>query len=209
MHNQRTMSAPFKFIYLASQSPRRRQLLDQIGVAYQLLLPDRNENIEALEEERSREAPRDYAHRVARLKLDAARKRLLKRKLPEAPILCSDTTVALGRRILGKPADPDAARAALKALSGRTHRVLTAVCVSSGRHNLVAMNESKVRFAELSDLAINRYVESGEPQGKAGSYAIQSQAAQWVQHIEGSYSGIMGLPLCETAQLLRQAGVLF
>jgi septum formation protein len=200
---------PFKFIYLASQSPRRRQLLDQIGVKYQLLLPDRNENIEQLEEERSHETPREYVHRVARLKLDAARRRLAKRKLPEAPILCSDTTVCLGRKIFGKPASPDAARAALRALSGRTHRVLTGVCVSSGPHNLFALSESKVRFSELSDLAINRYVESGEPEGKAGSYAIQSQAGQWVQRIEGSYSGIMGLPLFETAHLLRQAGVQF
>jgi septum formation protein len=203
------MPGPHTFIYLASQSPRRRQLLEQIGVAYRPLLPDPAEDIELLEQPRSREAPRDYVHRVTRLKLDAARARLARRKLAVAPILCSDTTVALGRRILGKPADPEAAREALHALSGRTHRVLTAVCVSSGPHHLFALNESKVRFAALSDVAIQRYVDSGEPQGKAGSYAIQSQAAQWVQHIEGSYSGIMGLPLFETAQLLRQAGVLF
>ena len=129
------------------------------------------------------------------------------RHLPDAPILCSDTTVALGRRILGKPADADAARTTLRLLSGRTHRVITAVAVAAGRRQRLAVSVSRVRFALLPEHVIERYVASGEPFGKAGAYAIQSSLAAWVAHIEGSYSGIMGLPLFETAQLLRQAGL--
>lgn len=197
------------FIYLASQSPRRRQLLAQIGVKHELLLPDRMENAERLEEERSGELPADYVRRVTRLKLDAARKRLAKRGLPEAPILTSDTTVAIGRRILGKPADAQQAAEMLAALSGRSHRVLTAVAVSSGRSTLLEMSVSKVRFAELSAQDIQRYIDTGEPFGKAGAYGIQGPAAVFIAHIEGSYSGIMGLPLHETATLLRRARVMF
>lgn len=197
------------FIYLASQSPRRRQLLEQIGVKHELLLPDRMENAERLEEERSGELPADYVRRVTRLKLDAARKRLIKRGLPEAPILTSDTTVAIGRRILGKPADAQQAAEILAALSGRSHRVLTAVAVSSGRSTLLEMSVSKVRFAELSAQDIQRYINTGEPFGKAGAYGIQGPAAVFIAHIEGSYSGIMGLPLHETATLLRRARVMF
>lgn len=197
------------FIYLASQSPRRRQLLEQIGVKHELLLPDRTENAEQLEEERSGELPADYVRRVTRLKLDAARKRLARRGLPEAPILTSDTTVAIGRRILGKPADAQQAAEMLAALSGRSHRVLTAVAVSSGRSTLLEMNVSKVRFAELSAQDIQRYIDTGEPFGKAGAYGIQGPAAVFIAHIEGSYSGIMGLPLHETATLLRRARVVF
>ena len=197
------------FIYLASQSPRRRQLLEQIGVKHELLLPDRMENAERLEEERSGELPADYVRRVTRLKLDAARKRLAKRGLPEAPILTSDTTVAIGRRILGKPADAQQAAEMLAALSGRSHRVLTAVAVSGGRSTLLEMSVSKVRFAELSAQDIQRYINTGEPFGKAGAYGIQGPAAVFIAHIEGSYSGIMGLPLHETATLLRRARVMF
>lgn len=197
------------FIYLASQSPRRRQLLEQIGVKHELLLPDRMENAERLEEERSGELPADYVRRVTRLKLDAARKRLAKRGLAEAPILTSDTTVAIGRRILGKPADAQQAAEMLAALSGRSHRVLTAVAVSGGRSTLLEMSVSKVRFAELSAQDIQRYIDTGEPFGKAGAYGIQGPAAVFIAHIEGSYSGIMGLPLHETATLLRRARVMF
>jgi septum formation protein len=198
-----------RFVYLASQSPRRRQLLEQIGVPHQLLLPDRKENAERLEEERTGELPADYVRRVTRLKLIAARQRLARRGLAEAPILASDTTVALGRRILGKPADADQAFEMLSALSGRTHRVLTAVAVSAGRTTLIEMNVSRVRFAEMAAQDIRRYIDSGEPFGKAGAYGIQGSAALWVAHIEGSYTGIMGLPLYETAQLLRRARVQF
>ncbi len=196
-----------QFIYLASQSPRRAQLLDQLGVKYQMLLPDRQENVERLEEPRVKELATDYVRRVAKLKLDAARNRLHKRQLPVAPILCADTTVAIGRRMLGKPADPAEARAMLRSLAGRTHRVLTAIAVSAGAQSLIEMNVTRVQFADLSALAIEAYVDTGEPQGKAGAYAIQGRAAAWVKHINGSYSGVMGLPLHDTAVLLRQAGL--
>ncbi|WP_119154857.1 Maf family protein [Caldimonas tepidiphila] len=191
------------FIYLASQSPRRRQLLGQIGVRHELLLPGEHEDAEALEAVRRGEAPQAYVERVTRAKLDAARRRLRERGLPVAPILCSDTTVALGRRILGKPADAAEARGMLAALAGREHRVLTAVAVGDAGREELALSVSRVRFAPLDAAEIDAYVASGEPMGKAGAYAIQSQAAAWVSHIAGSYSGIMGLPLYETARLLR------
>jgi septum formation protein len=197
------------FIYLASQSPRRRQLLEQIGVRHELLLPGAEEDAEALEAERDGELPRDYVERVTRAKLSAAVKRLKARGLPAAPVLCSDTTVALGRRILGKPADAAGAANTLGLLSGKTHRVITAVAVTTGRSSSLVVNVSHVRFAELTASQIDVYVASGEPFGKAGAYAIQSAAAAWISHIDGSYSGIMGLPLYETAQLLRQARVRF
>lgn len=198
---------PPQFIYLASASPRRAELLKQIGVNFQMLLADRTENVEILEEPRSKELPADYVQRVAKLKLDAARRRLAKRRLREAPILCADTTVALGRRIMGKPSGPDEAREMLMALAGRTHRVLTAVAVSAGPHSLMSMNLTRVQFSRFSVLAVDEYIASGEPRGKAGAYGIQGAAASWVKHIDGSYSGVMGLPLYETAVLLRQAGL--
>jgi septum formation protein len=195
------------FIYLASQSPRRRQLLDQIGARHQLLLPGAGEDAEALEAVHARERPVDYVQRVTRAKLDAARQRLKTRGLPAAPILCADTTVALGARILGKPADAHEARAMLAALSGRTHRVLSAVAVWTGVRRIESMSISRVRFAALPSKTIDAYIDSGEPFGKAGAYAVQSALAGWIVHIDGSYSGIMGLPLAETAALLRTAKV--
>ena len=195
------------FIYLASQSPQRRLLLEQIGVRFELLLPGADEDAEALEVERAGELPADYVERVTLAKLDAARLRLAARGIPSAPILCSDTTVALGRRILGKPADAFEAVATLRALSGQTHLVITAVALGVGTNQWVAVSTSRVRFAVMPEAAIEAYVASGDPFGKAGAYAIQSGVAAWIEHIEGSYSGIMGLPLFETAQLLRKAGV--
>lgn len=195
------------FIYLASQSPRRRQLLDQLGVRHELLLSGPDEDAEALEAERPGEAPADYVERVTRAKLQAARARWKARGLPVAPILCSDTTVALGRRILGKPADADEATATLTRLSGRSHKVLTAVALWDGRRSHLAVNVSTVKFASLPPEVLAAYVASGEPFGKAGAYAIQSALAGWIERIAGSYSGIMGLPLYETTQLLRQARV--
>ncbi len=199
----------FDFVYLASQSPRRAQLLDQLGVRHQGLLADGDEDAEALEAERRGEWPAAYVERVTRAKLAAARRRWKARALPPAPILAADTTVALGRRILGKPLDADHARAMLNALSGRAHRVLTAVAVAAGRRTLFALNVSRVHFAALSAAEIEAYVAGREPFGKAGGYAIQGGAAAWVLRIDGSYTGIMGLPLHDTAQLLRQAGVSF
>jgi septum formation protein len=195
-----------KFIYLASQSPRRRQLLEQLGVQHELLLPDRDEDTESIETVVPGEPPARYVRRVTALKLDAAMQRLERRGLPPAPVLCSDTSVALGRVIYGKPADaPDAARM-LRELSGATHRVLTAVAVQNGRKRLEATSDSRVTFAVLTPAQIKRYVESGEPLGKAGAYAVQGRVAAYISHISGSYTGIMGLPMYETAQLLRAFG---
>ncbi|MEJ6023158.1 Maf family protein [Ramlibacter sp. PS4R-6] len=192
------------FIYLASQSPRRRQLLEMLGVKHELLLPDAGEDTESLEEPLKGEAPAAYVQRVTGLKLDAAIARLKRRGLPPAPVLCSDTTVALGRTIYGKPADAKDAARMLRELSGTTHRVLTAVAVQSGRKRVAALNESRVTFAKLTPAQIRAYVASGEPMGKAGAYAIQGGAAAYIPSISGSYSGIMGLPMFETAQLLQQ-----
>jgi len=195
------------FIYLASQSPRRRQLLEQLGVIHELLLPEAHEDAEGLEQVLAREAPSVYVQRVTHLKLQAAMQRLHARGLPDAPVLCSDTTVALGRDILGKPVDREDAARMLKLLSGRTHRVLTAVAVQWGSRTWAALSVSHVRFARLTDGQVNAYVATGEPMGKAGAYGIQGRAAAFVEHISGSYSGIMGLPLYETAHLLAEVGV--
>ena len=199
------------FVYLASQSPRRSQLLEQLGVSHQLLVAntdgDLGEDAEAIEAVHGQEAPAAYVQRVTALKLDAAVARHQRRGLPAAPILCSDTTVALGREILGKPQDEADAARMLKSLSGTTHRVLTAVAVAHGRKRVAALSVSRVRFDVLSPAMVRAYVASGEPMGKAGAYAVQGRAAAFIAHISGSYSGIMGLPMFETAQLLRQVGV--
>ena len=198
------------FIYLASQSPRRSQLLQQLGVRHELLLPnapgDVPEDAEAIEAVLPSEAPRDYVQRVTALKLDAAVARWARRGLPPAPVLTSDTTVALGAEILGKPEDAAQAQTMLRKLSGQTHEVLTAVALQHGVQRLQALSVSKVRFMAMSDAQIAAYVASGEPFGKAGAYGVQGLAAAMIEHIEGSYSGIMGLPVFETAQLLRQIG---
>jgi septum formation protein len=195
------------FVYLASQSPRRRQLLDQIGVRHELLLAAPGEDAEALEAVRGREAPARYVQRVTALKLDAAVARLRARGLLDAPVLCADTTVALGATILGKPEDADDATRMLAALSGHTHRVLTAVAVQHGDQRLQALSVSEVCFDTLTPAQIAAYVASGEPLGKAGAYAVQGRAQTFIRTLRGSYTGIMGLPLFETAQLLRQAGI--
>lgn len=198
------------FIYLASQSPRRSQLLQQLGVRHELLLPnapgDVPEDGEAIEAVLPGEAPRDYVQRVTALKLDAAVARWARRGLPPAPVLTSDTTVALGTEILGKPEDAAQAQTMLRKLSGQTHEVLTAVALQHGAQRWQALSVSKVRFMAMSDAQIAAYVASGEPFGKAGAYGVQGLAAAMIEHIEGSYSGIMGLPVFETAQLLRQIG---
>lgn len=195
------------FVYLASQSPRRRQLLEQLGVRYELLLPDAHEDSEALEAVRPGEAPAAYVQRVTGLKLDAALERLRRRALPPAPVLCSDTTVSLGRTIYGKPADARDAARMLRELAAHTHRVLTAVAVQAGRQRLATLSDSRVTFAPMTPAQIRAYVASGEPMGKAGAYAVQGLAAAHIARINGSYTGIMGLPLHETAQLLRRLRV--
>jgi septum formation protein len=195
------------FVYLASQSPRRQQLLQQLGVRFELLLPDASEDAEALEAVRPGEGAEAYVRRVTHAKLNAARERLRRRGLPAAPLLSADTTVALGRTILGKPMDANEARAMLARLSGRWHRVLSGVAVAQGARSAQRLSVSRVRFAKLPPATIEAYVVSGEPFGKAGAYAVQSALAGWIERIDGSHSGIMGLPLFETAQLLRRAGV--
>ncbi|WP_010458755.1 Maf family protein [Acidovorax radicis] len=198
------------FIYLASQSPRRRQLLEQLGVRHELLLPnvdgDEAEDAEAIEVVLPGEAPTAYVERVTGLKLDAAVARRARRGLPDAPILCSDTTVALGRTIYGKPDDAPHAVRMLAELAGHEHRVLTAVALQVGGKRLAALSVSRVTFAPMTPAQIDAYVATGEPLGKAGAYGIQGRAAAYVEHLAGSYSGIMGLPMYETAQLLRASG---
>ena len=195
------------FIYLASQSPRRRQLLDQLGVRVQLLLPDDSDAAEALEVVRPGEAPGRYVRRVTRLKLDDAVRRRFARCLPPAPVLCADTTVALGPHILGKPRDAREAARMLRQLAGGTHRVITAVALQAGAARWEAVSDSRVRFAALRPADVAAYVAGGEWQGKAGAYAIQGRFESHIQHLSGSFSGVMGLPMFETARLLREFGI--
>jgi septum formation protein len=201
-----TASVPHPFVYLASKSPRRQALLAQIGIAFRLLPPDDEVAAEALEAPVPGEDPSVYVRRVVRAKLEAAVQRVEAQGLPPAPVLAADTTVAIGGTLLGKPADPEDARRMLRQLSGRTHRVLTAVALASGCRREVVVNVSRVSFARLSGKTIDAYVASGEPFDKAGGYGIQGAAGAFARRIEGSYSGIMGLPLYETERLL--AGLL-
>lgn len=193
-------------IYLASRSPRRRELLRQISIDFDMLLfrePPR-EDADVTEDTLPDEAPLDYVVRVARLKAGAALRRLVWRKLRDQPILSADTTLDLDGKIIGKPDDPDHARAILRQLSGRTHRVLTAVAVARGERLEHRLSVSSVRFRPLDEDDINRYIATGEPFDKAGAYGIQGHAAAFIAEISGSYTGIMGLPLFETAELLRE-----
>ena len=197
-------------IFLASRSPRRRELLAQIGVRFEPLLfrggPRQDDDTD--EAVRPGEAPGDYVRRVTRLKSEAAWQRVVMRRgLRRKPVLAADTTVALGPEILGKPVDRAEAQRILELLSGTHHRVLTAVGVTfEGRFEL-AVSESLVTFAPLDEARIAAYVQSGEPFDKAGAYGIQGRAAAFIERIEGSYTGVMGLPLYETAELLRKFGI--
>lgn len=206
-----SMPSPYPFVYLASQSPRRQELLQQLGVRFELLLPRPDEDAEALEAVLPDEAAADYVVRVSVAKAVAARRRLEAGGHANAPILTADTTVTIDGRILGKPLDAADAVAMLASLRGREHEVLTAVAVVDADGALLpaALSRSRVRFAAADDAALARYVASGEPFGKAGAYGIQGRAAEFVERIDGSYSGIMGLPLFESAALLRAAGIDF
>lgn len=202
-----TPPATAPFAWLASQSPRRQELLRQIGVRFEMLTPGPDEDAEALEAHRPGESPTQYVERVVRAKAVAAQLRLVARQLPCAPIVVADTTVAIGGTLLGKPVDAADASRMLAALAGRTHRVLTSVAVVRNTRLWQATSVSRVRFERLSPDRIAAYVASGEPFGKAGGYAIQGLAGAFVRRIEGSYTGIVGLPLHETATLLRRAGL--
>jgi septum formation protein len=210
------------FIYLASQSPRRQELLTQIGVQFELLLADSNEDAESLEIQLPDEPALAYVKRVTLAKLTAAKQRLQARGLPSAPILCADTTVALtlddGKSIkeiiLGKPTDHQDAKRILHLLSGKTHQVHTAVAVAGKPHinddePKLLVSSSQVTFKSLTDAEINAYISTNEPMGKAGAYGIQGIGGCLISSISGSFSGIMGLPLYETSQLMHETGVQF
>lgn len=184
-------------IYLASASPRRQELLRQIGVEFEVM-PSHIHEVR-----QPGESPRDYVMRVARDKARFVTGQVRKRGLPWRPVLGADTEVVLGDEVLGKPRDRAHGLDMLRRLAGRTHEVLTGLCLVTEDAELTAMNESRVTFAALSDVDIARYWESGEPDGKAGAYAIQGKAAAFIARLEGSYSGVMGLPLYEVTELLR------
>jgi septum formation protein len=203
-----TASGIDRSIYLASRSPRRRELLGHIGVKFHLLLfrnrPGAAPDVD--EDPLEGEDPRAYVMRVARAKAAAGWKRMLERNLPRAPVLAADTTVALAGRIFGKPVSRQEAEAMLAALSGQRHEVLTAVVVQYEDTVESALSASEVQFRELTPKEIRDYVATGESDDKAGAYAIQGRAALFVSEIRGSQSGIVGLPLFETAQLLQRMG---
>jgi septum formation protein len=196
-------------IYLASKSPRRRELLTQLGVRFEPLMfrdgpradPETDESV------LPGESPDEYVRRVARAKAQSGWQRLVSRDLRKRPVLAADTTVCLGLDIHGKPADAADAARILRELSGQVHRVLTAVAVALEHRLEVEVSESRVTFCVLDARTIRDYVQSGEPMDKAGAYAIQGRAGAFVERLDGSYTGVMGLPLFETARLLRQFGV--
>ena len=203
------MAPADKRIYLASRSPRRRELLKQAGIAFDLLLlrSDLKRGVDVDEAPLPGEAPVAYVKRIVGAKAEAGWRHVLMRRLPPSPVLAADTTVVLDGEIVGKPDNAEHAQALLRRLSGRTHEVLTAVAVARDERVDTALSTSTVEFRELADSEIRRYVATGEPLDKAGAYAIQGRAAVFVRGIAGSYSGIMGLPLYETAELLRRCDI--
>lgn len=195
-------------IYLSSQSPRRRELLKQIGVNYEMLLlrndPRREVSVDETPEEK--ENPIDYVQRICRLKAQAGWDAQSFRNLPLFPVLAADTTVTIDNMIIGKPRDNTHATEILHTLSGRQHQVLTAVTVSFKDHIETRLSTTTVTFAKLDDARIHRYLLSNEAHDKAGAYGIQGYAGAFVERIEGSYTGVMGLPLFETVELLKNFG---
>jgi len=195
-----------KTIYLASKSPRRKELLRQVGIPFELMplreYPPERRDVD--ESPYADEPAIQYVQRIARTKAEVAGRMMISRRLPMRLILAADTTVVLNGTILGKPQDKDDAARMLRSLAGATHEVLTAVAITDGRDLQVALSRSEVTFRALEDSEITRYVASGEPLDKAGGYAIQGRAAVFVSHLAGSYSGVMGLPLFETMQLLNE-----
>jgi septum formation protein len=195
-------------IYLASQSPRRRELLKQIGINFEVLLmrADPRRNIAVDETPHADEQPENYVRRVSQAKAEVGYSVLRFRNLPPAPVLAADTAVVLDGKIFGKPDSPAQAAAMLRQFSGREHQVLSAVSIALDEHVEVAVSVSTVRFATLSEERIRRYLHTREYMDKAGAYAIQGQAGAFIEHLSGSYSGVMGLPLFETVQLLQRFG---
>jgi len=196
-------------IYLASQSPRRRELLKQIGIRFDLLLlrNDPRRQIDVDELPLAQESPAAYVERVCREKAQAAQESLRLRGLRAAPILTADTVVTFNGEIIGKPDNDAHAAEILRKLSGRTHEVITAVAVALDERTECRVVTTRIRFAVLDEARIRRYLASGEAHGKAGAYGIQGQAAAFVAQLEGSYSGVVGLPLCETVELLKSFGI--
>jgi len=196
-------------IYLASKSPRRRELLRQIGVEFELLLlrDQLPRGPEVNEDPLPGEKPEDYVVRVTREKAQYSAKIMLLRRLPVRPVLAADTTVVIDGRILGKPAGADDALDMLRLLSGRTHQVLTSVALHQNENTTQVTQVSEVTLATLTDDMMRAYCATSEPYDKAGGYGIQGMAAVFIERIAGSYTGIMGLPLHETARLLTQGGI--
>ena len=202
---------PFHFpkIFLASKSPRRAELLTQMGVPFEVVLPHDEVAAERLELPLSNENPVDYVQRVCLAKAQmmqaqiAASPHLAGTSHPTHPILCADTTVVFQNQILGKPDDAAHAAQMLRMLSGNTHEVYTAVALANSERVAQELVCSTVRFHPLSEADIQAYIDSGEPFGKAGAYAIQGYGACWVAHLSGSFSAVKGLPIFELAQMLR------
>lgn len=195
-------------IYLCSQSPRRRELLKQIGVNYEMLLlrSDPRRNISVDETPYEDEDPVEYVQRICRAKAQAGWDALLYRNLPPFPVLAADTTVTIDGLIIGKPRDNNHAAEILHQLSGRQHQVLTALAVTYEERTEMRLSTTTITFAELDEQRIRRYLMSNEAHDKAGAYGIQGYAGAFVEHIDGSYTGVMGLPLFETVELLKMFG---
>lgn len=199
---------PVNIIYLASKSPRRRELLKQIGVHFELLMMrEHAPRVDVDESPLLDETAHVYVQRIVKLKAETSLKVMKQRRLPQRPILTADTTVTLDGHILGKPVDKADAMRMLSQLSGQSHQVLTAIAIAVDNEIKQVMTTSFVTFAKMSEDEIRRYVDTGEPMDKAGAYAVQGLAAKFITKLSGSYSGVMGLPLYETATLLRQCGV--
>jgi septum formation protein len=197
-----------RHVYLASRSSRRRELLKQIGVSFEILLLREGQGRPADFDETPlpSEPPADYVERVARAKVEAGWARLTQRRLLRFPVLSADTTVEIEGEILGKPADREQAISFLKRLSGKAHHVHTAVAVKFDQQIEVAVSSTAVEFRDLTDAEMRQYVASGEPLDKAGAYAIQGRGAVFIRSISGSYTGVVGMPLFETSQLLARLG---
>ena len=195
-------------LYLASRSPRRRELLHQIGIDFDTVVfrDGMRADLETDETPLVNEDPVLYVERIARAKALHGLKIVEERRLPMRPVLSADTTLEFEGEIIGKPSDMADATRILKRLSGQTHRVLTGVAINHLGHIEYLLSTSEVRFRVIDDEEIRHYVMSGEPMDKAGAYGIQGRAGVFVAHLAGSYTGVMGLPVCETGELLKKLG---